>query len=370
MILNLYDVKNEYATILATVRNTEHGEQRVKLLEECISLADKEKDAKRQLKYRLLANEETVFYSDSFKEYIYYPMILKISDEYYESTGERPFLYDILWDYKWLFSSMEMFYQIDDKQVQDLAADAIERYKNNGYSLRSLYQALYYHYKDVDTEKTDMYYELYRKEKRDSMSDCMACERSSDVGYLLARGRFDEAVNMADAVFRGKTTCAEQPYSVQLKFMEYSSTNKLLKKIYHKVDDLSDMAASVRNGITKKGVCTEDIGNMLIYYALFEPNKALPWLKLYPDFADKTYEPRSEFDFALGMMLFLKNLGDKKTYRMKMDKRFRFYNENNSYNVEEMYNYYSGVARDLADKFYVSQGRKICRELYDAAEKR
>ena len=65
------------------------------------------------------------------------------------------------------------------------------------------------------------------------------------------------------------------------------------------------------------------------------------------------------------MMLFFQGLGGRKTYKIKMDRRFHFYNEAGEYNVDEMYKYYSDIAKERAEKFEKAQGRLYIKELYE-----
>ena len=55
------------------------------------------------------------------------------------------------------------------------------------------------------------------------------------------------------------------------------------------------------------------------------------------------------------MMLFIKYLGGRDKYMMKMEPSFRFYNPDNTYDLSEMYEYYKSQAEKIAEGFIESQ---------------
>ena len=155
------DSNPEYNSLLATIDLLPRGRQRIEIFQKCVDLADKNKDKERQIKYRLILMDESCLHDDGLKAYIVFPVVLKISDELFEETGMRPYLDNILWQYKWLIEDARYFYQVKQDQFEKLLNDAVIRFRNAGYGSRSsyLHAARYYVYSDP--AKADEYYNLF-----------------------------------------------------------------------------------------------------------------------------------------------------------------------------------------------------------------
>ncbi|MCR4690720.1 MAG: hypothetical protein K5739_05220 [Lachnospiraceae bacterium] len=304
---------------------------------------------------------------DPVKVFAIYQAILKLSDAIIDQKGSDPYHYNVLWRYKWLLGDGWEFYQVTTPQFEKLLQDSVIRYKKAGYTFRSLYMSAVEYYYDIDDEKAKEYYQLYLTQKRDSMTDCAACEISSEIGYDLHLDKYSEARKKAENVISGRLNCTVQPYSVYCTLIDYAVEKQLYGKMLPAGlgEELAGFAADARKAIVKMGLLKVNTGLLLQYYALFEPNKAINLLKQFPDFTETVVSPLARFKFALGMMLFIQRLGNKKTYKMKIDSRFPFYNPENVYEPAKMYDYYEGIARQIAEDFYKSQGRVILKKYFE-----
>ena len=362
--------------LLRTADSMEHGESRLAIYEEAIGLADREHLTELQIRTRLDAIQESVFYLDAMKGIVMYPVMLKIADEYRADTGREPSdLHTILWQYKWILDNAVDFYQVTRSQFQHLAEDCMKRYQEHGYSLRTVYAIMFSFYQHIDLELAKKYYNEFLQQKRDSMSDCLACEKCMEMKFLLEYGWEKEALDRARSVFDGRLTCVEQPGGVYIGLINYIVRRKIRDKSVNEELEgkLKDYAEQVRTYIVRRHLLMDDIGNMSMYYCLYEPNKALGWIKKYCDYTEKWMEPAGIFEFSLGMMMFLGRIRDNKkserpTYRMKMDSRFQFYNEAGVYDIQEMYDYYDGMAGGIAKKFEENQERRDFQEMYHAVK--
>jgi hypothetical protein len=52
---------------------------------------------------------------------------------------------------------------------------------------------------------------LFRKQRRDHLSDCAACVPSSTLEYYAKLGNWTQAINAARPILEGQLTCAEEP---------------------------------------------------------------------------------------------------------------------------------------------------------------
>ena len=362
------DSNPEYNSLVRSVDIMPHGKPRIDAFQKCIDLADKHKDRDRQIKYRILLIEESCQHDDALQAYLVFPLVLKISDEAFAETGDRPYLHDTLWKYKWLIEDARLFYQIDQEQFDKLVNDAIERFQNAGYNARAIYMQAAMFYVYSDPAKAENYYRQFLATPRDEMSDCLACESNAEFAYLLAKGRYLIAMHKAQAIFEGRKRCSDVPFITYTHYMLYMAQRKLAGEEVSEdiMAMMKDYASTCRKVMVSEHKILEEIGKLLIYYVLFEPAKALGFIQHFPDFTEvHKYNPFAVFYYAIGMMLFIKGLGDRETYKMKMDPRFRFYNPDNTYNVAEMYEFYRSQAEKTANGFIGSQKNDSFKKLYD-----
>ena len=364
--------------LLRLADSMEHGAVRMSLYEQAVEQADRQENIELQITARLRAYEEHEVYGpEDMGSFVMFPVLLKLADRYRESTGKYPMdMYSILWDYKWMLGNGFDFYQVTREQFDGMAEDCIRRYKEAGYSPRPIYAYLFNFYQNIDKERAKVYYNEFLRQKRDSMSDCLGCERGRDVRFLLAYGWEKKALEKADSIFKGRISCEVQPAGVGHSLLRYTLYRKLFgKPVAQELEDhLAEYADWVRQAIVRKHRMKDTVGDLLSYYCMYEPNKALSWLKRCCDYTEENKAPKPLFDFALGMMLFLKRLREtstkeKKVYRMKIDSRFRFYQESGIYDIQEMYDYYDGLAGEIAEQFMQKQGRRDCMEVYEAAKR-
>ena len=366
------DTDKEYMELLQPITMLANGPERIRIFEKCVHLAEERKDKVRQVKYRLAVIEESVFYVDVTRIFIDYPVVLNLAKQVENETGEYPYQFSILWQYKWLLGDASDFYQVTRQQIEKISQDIMKRYREAGYSLRAPYEKLSDFYLDIDEKLSMEYYQKFLLENRDRMSDCLACERGREVEYLLHIGEPEKALEKAQPLIEEKMTCTLQPISTLEDFTWYATQKKIKgESVIKEIEEtLKGFADTIRSAITKKQLLTGCVGRVLCYYMMYEPNKALPWIKLFPDYTEKESCPDSLFNYCIGMMLFLQGLGGRKIYKIKMDRRFRFYNDAGEYHVDEMYRYYADTAKEIAEKFEKAQGRLFQKKLFELVSKK
>ena len=362
-----YDSDKEYKELLEPILMFPNGPDRIRIYEKCLHLAEEKKDKVRQVRYRLALIEEDEFYGSGTRIFMDYPVVLALANQVESETGGYPELSTILWDYKWLLGAASDFYQVTRQQLEMISQDMMKRYRKAGYSLRAPYEQLADFYQEIDETLSANYYKKFLLEKRDSMSDCLACERGEEVCYLLRSDEPEKALMKAQPLIEKRMTCTVEPISTLEEFVWFATMKKIKgEPVVQEIEEaIKGFADSARRAITRKQLLTTCIGRLLCYYTMYEPNKALPWIKLFPDAIEKESRPKAVFEYCIGMMLFLQGLGDRKTYKIKMDRRFCFYNDAGEYNVDEMYRYYSDTAKDVAEKFEKAQGRVAMKELFE-----
>ncbi len=119
----------------------------------------------------------------------------------------------LLWSYKWIVSNSLHFPQISRQQLMELMADMRDRYLRAGYSERTYYCNLFTFYVHTgEFELADEYYAKYKKMRRESISDCRACDQNEIVGYFAKTERYKDAIKAAKPIVSDKMRCQEIPH--------------------------------------------------------------------------------------------------------------------------------------------------------------
>lgn len=360
--------------LLNAAESMPHDTEKIDIYEQAIALAKQENLSDLQIEaYHELIWEQG-YYQDKMQIFILYPQLLGLVDRYVAENGRMPqHIYHVLWLYKWLLGDCDVFCQVTRQQFDQMAEDCIRRYRETGYSLRPVYMTGFEFYAGIDLELGKKYYKEYSRQKHDSMSDCRGCERSKEISFLLECGQTEEALAKSESLFRkyGIYSCDSQPGGVSAVFIQYIVKSRILGKEICEDFEVrrEEYARTVRRYIVSKHMLQGKVGVMLIYYSLFEPEKALGWFKKYYNFAETNRVPRYVMEFSMGMMLFLNRVCSEKvtgksTYRMKLSPGYVHYRENREYDIQELEAYYAGLVCDIARKFEESQGRKEWEELY------
>jgi hypothetical protein len=98
-----------------------------------------------------------------------------------------------------------------------------------------------------------------------------------------------------------------------------------------------------------QSILVEAFGVPMIFFALTDPSKALTWYKRFWSMFETMRNPGYKFYFAIGAVLFFKKRS-KATYKMNLPTNFPFYREDNTYNVQELIDYYYNFAKNVATK--------------------
>lgn len=340
------------------IEQTESVPERLALLRKAWEMADEEQDYENQIRYRLNYIRDCCFYYDVMEVYVIFPEVLRLHDEHMREYGYDSMTPDILWDYKWLLENAHEFYQISEKQFEKLFGDCKRRYLKEGYSPRPLYSYRFMFYLNIDKEKAKEAYKDFCDSKRDWRSDCHACERSKEVQYFLGADNFGRAAKIAQPLIDGQLKCAEQPECTIGDFLRYYN-EKLLNGDPDYAEPAGNLCEKLKRIIERKGTATTYMSEILLYYALENPSKALSYYKKHGLYFEESRNPLIKFRFAIGAIAFLSNLRVKGTYKMELSPEFPFYREDDTYDVKALMDYYVEKARDIAQKMDQRNGTDV-----------
>jgi hypothetical protein len=117
------------------------------------------------------------------------------------------------WSYKWVLDWVPLFPEISREQVAGLLEDASARFQRRGAGAKALakLRALHAAYLG-DLATLEESYALWKRARRDALSDCALCDSDGEVEILLHLGRDEEALTAARTLVRRGSSCAEVPH--------------------------------------------------------------------------------------------------------------------------------------------------------------
>lgn len=199
----------EAAEIFNKARRMGRGPRQVAAMQEAERLAAGDGDSLFHIRMALC--EAAVFGGQPHVALVSFTQCL----HYYDADVERHgnYLHSLLWRYKYILSRVTNFPQITKSQIDEALADFAQRVARGGFSERT---ARYYRWKsgfelgDPDEVKTQ--YTAYERLRRDSLSDCHACEINSDAEYAMFFEDWNELLEITAPIIAGKMRCAEVPH--------------------------------------------------------------------------------------------------------------------------------------------------------------
>ncbi len=318
-------------------------QDKVKLLQQAITISDSNHDTEWSIHLRLEMMQEELDYLPS--KMVSYEAISWIIGAY----EEDPAIVDessFLWQYKWMINYVIKNPSISKAQKDKIIEDYSMRMERNNYSLRPVYEDYYRFYTYFELEEKAKKYKAIRDSTpSDDMSDCKACELNSDFDYNLTFGSIDKAKADGNDILTEKETCARVP------IVSYGNlVQKLTKE--NRLEEAKQYVEKGMHQLFKENEYIPRNFEYLIlfayYYSKVDNDKAWRLLeKFYPSQATNEF---SSYNIFLNMLGILKNT-DKETITIKLPEWLSFYNSHNVYSKEDLYNYYYNEAKALLEKF-------------------
>jgi len=268
---------------------------------------------------------------------------------------------DILWEYKWVVSSLRHFPQISLQQIDDALDDMARRYKKAGLGLRPIHKLRV----RVAMHRGDR--ELAQKLQRRWRSapvrwgnDCPACEQDDQVDFLIFMGKDDRAVEQAKPIIQGGMSCAEVPH------VTYASLLLPLLRLGR----VKEAAEHHRRGypmIASGGDFLSEVAEHLTFLALTANlDRGVMLLEKHLSWALETMALSRRFDFALAARLLTMRLEEagRASVKLRLPKEFPLHREDGTYAVADLGVWFEQDARSLAEQFDKRNGTNaFAREL-------
>ena len=336
---------SEYFEIIDNYELLEDGIAKMVGIKKAIQIADEEKDDYWRLVFRKAYIREALFDDDTLQAMLMFPEYAALYDNYSKTFDDYPAI-NFLWAYKWIIESAENFYQISYEKMIEYFEDFKNRCVENGFSLRSYYMKVAGFFEYIDIEKSKKAIKEFEKHAIDDLSDCEACELSTQVYFELNYGDAQTALKLAKPILSGKKKCGEVPLTTYGYLLDY----------YMKQNDMEN--ASVYEKLLLKEIKNiahlTSVSKLLKYYTYIDINKGIRIFKKYFPLDIQTKNPIDKFNFELQAYYLLKKAKkcrDKKTIQLLFDKKFPLYKENGVYQLDELIEFFLKNVTEIAQKF-------------------
>ncbi|MDH6575385.1 tetratricopeptide repeat protein [Kitasatospora sp. MAP5-34] len=200
--------------------------------------------------------------------------------------------HQLLWQYKWMVSSLAAFPEIPLARTLTLLDDMEQRFKRGGHSMHAVLQ----HRGDVahalgDLTEAQRWYEEMSRTRQDDLSDCSGCVPGSLVRVLTALGRYEEAIRVGEPA-RSGGGCVQQPHAI----------NSELLVPYLRAGRGADAAEAHRvayRAIREKAEHLEEIAqNLMFCVHSGNPERGLDLVERHLPLLDRAPAPLDELEFA------------------------------------------------------------------------
>jgi len=292
-------MKRRYDALMFRTWRVDDPRQVMALIEEAIVIADRyltESDAHRA---RMRYTEKAVEFGE------YDKMIVSFAWCWTKFT-EHPDRYSsfmLLWHFKWVVENLWKSTVYSLEQLERLLEMFREQSAKFNYSLRPYYEArmhLMLHTGRMD--EADEYYRLWRKEKRDGLSNCQACEQHAMGGYYFDKGHYKRGLQLLKPIMEGKLTCRDVPAVTHERVVSpYLALGRP-----EEARVFADKAWRAFKGESGK---LYQFGNLMAFYAVTNRRRALQICRNTWKHAETTANDWGKLHYLVGAQFLLEQAG-------------------------------------------------------------
>ncbi len=324
-----------------------NSEGKLALLEQAIAMADNLADIKLGVDARFKLMHAATYFGHSEKTLVAFAWCLARYDESPKNFGwwhER----SLYWNYKWVLGHIGDFPNIPLEKALDLHEDFAKRYRAAGYSERTVH---YYYMRFARhrglAEEAKEHYEAWQKLKRDSLSDCHACETNQAIIYHIFAKEDYEALEVAKPILEGKLCCADIPRATYAEMLLPLIRLGRFDEAKHYHMQGIPLYQSTQEGL-------EDFAKHFVYLLFVNKlDEAVPLFEKHLPWALKTAQMGSRFDFYLAAYLLFKELvkQGKEHISLRLPTDFKLFELKGHYKNDLLASYFEQELRSLAEIF-------------------
>lgn len=203
-------MKHRFNALRSQIWETRDEQQIMALYEEAIVVAD-------QYLTEADAHSVRMDYTNKVVEYEQYDKMLASFSWCWSAFVKHPERYSsfyMLWHFKWVIENVRKRSIYSTEQLERLFTLFKEQCEKYNFSLRPYYEA-YMHMLlySGKLKEADEYYQLWRKTKRDGLTNCQACEQHAMGGYYFSKGHYKRGLQLLKPILEGKVSCRSVPES-------------------------------------------------------------------------------------------------------------------------------------------------------------
>lgn len=339
------DYREQIDELLARARSFAHGPIKVALTDEAVGLADSHNDIDAGFLARMQYIEAANFAGQPDRMLVAFSWCQAQVDHF----PDRFDMHGFLWRFKWVCSTLENFHQVTLEQIEALFAEMERLYLAYGASLQVVHKKRRDFAIEIgDLENARRAHRSMATLKRDSLSDCQACEYNCEILYHNGFGDDARAMAAAQPILDGRYKCAVVPHSTYAKVLV-----PLLR-----LGRGREAVAFESRGYRLISKNPEDfistVGCHMTFLALTHNfPRALRYLERHFQPALATCSPGWQFNFYRGAKMLFDQLWSegRMKLRIRMPEAFPGKTESNEYTVEFLRAWFTEQVMELARRF-------------------
>jgi hypothetical protein len=344
------DYREQIDELLTRARSFTHGPTKVALTDEAVRLADSHNDIDAGFRARMQFIEAANFAGQPDRMLVAFSWCQAQVDRF----PDRFDMHGFLWRFKWVCSTLENFPQVTLQQIEALFAEMERRYLVYGASLQVVHKKRRDFAIEIgDFEGAKRAHRAMATLKRDSLSDCQACEYNCEILYHNAFGDDARAVAAAQPILDGRYKCAVVPHSTFAKVLVP------LLRLGRGREALAFESRGYRLISKNPEDFISTVGRHMTFLALIHNfPRALRYLEKHFQSALMTCSPGWQFNFYRGAKILFEQLRSegRMKLRLRMPEAFPCKTESNEYTVELLRAWFTDQVMDLARRFDARNG--------------
>lgn len=349
------DYREQIDDFLARADATGHGMAQFALCDEAVRLADLHNDVEAGFVARQEYVKATMFSGQPDKMLVAFTWCLTQVDR----DPERFDLYRLLWQYKWVVNALPDFPTVSRKQIEEMFADMERRfvaYGSNAQAVSNKRRSVAM--KMGEREAAERAQSRLAAMKRDSLSDCLACEMDELVKYHAFMGDDRRAIAESAPILRGRYSCSEVPQVTYAQvLLPLMRTGRATEAMPHHVRGYRMISKNPAEFIPQ-------IAEHITFLALTSNYpRGLRLMEKHVGLALETCCPAWALDVFLSIVLLLERLREAKlvTLRMRLPESFPARYAAGEYDVVALRDWFAGRAAELAGQFDARNGNDFYR---------
>lgn len=344
----------EIQKILLNIQQLKKAEDQLTLLKQAIALADANNDQDWGFDLRMDLIRTEQFTAHSQESFPAFAWILNTADNNPGMFSEE----EILQEYKWLAAVSYNNLIITKEQIENIFEDFKSRCIKGGFSLREYYNIVAnYSLFMGDKIAARTYLDNRDKKPEDALSS-WSNDMITTIYVEMFEGEFEKAIAHINEFVANQSSHKMNSipvYSGLIYYLGGKMDDDRVTKYFNEADDEFSKLSVLPFQLY-------EVTLMMYYMSKKQKDRAWMYFEKYVNL-EIDAESAVRFDFALSVLHLLK--GDDTRVLDMISSRQPYYREDNTYHLTDLYNYYLGVAADLADKFDQRNGNTHFKEQMD-----